>query len=143
MPAEGQLTHLAIAPQWSGTPVALKPGHAQVILSTTPEMAADARGLVHGGFVFGLADYAAMLAINDPNVVLGAADFRFLKPVAVGDVLLADARLESELGKKRLVRIEVRRGDTAVLIGTCTCFVPEHHVLDTAPGAGSTPAAAR
>jgi acyl-coenzyme A thioesterase PaaI-like protein len=44
-------------------------------------MAADQRGLVHGGFTFGLADYAAMVAVNDPNVVLGAAEVRFLAPV--------------------------------------------------------------
>jgi acyl-coenzyme A thioesterase PaaI-like protein len=48
-------------------------------------MAVDDRGLVHGGFVFGLADHAAMLAVNDPNVVLGAASTRFLKPVRVGE----------------------------------------------------------
>jgi acyl-coenzyme A thioesterase PaaI-like protein len=48
-------------------------------------MVVDAHGLVHGGFVFGLADYAAMLAVNDPNVVLGAAEARFLKPVRRGD----------------------------------------------------------
>ena len=47
-------------------------------------MAADGRGLVHGGFTFGLADFAAMCAVNDPNVVLGAATCKFLAPVQVG-----------------------------------------------------------
>lgn len=32
-------------------------------------MAADEYRLVHGGFIFGLADYAVMLAINEPTVV--------------------------------------------------------------------------
>ena len=41
------------------------------------------------GFIFGAADYAAMLAVNQPNVVLGAAETHFLKPSRVGDVLLA------------------------------------------------------
>lgn len=122
-------THLRIEPRLSGTPVAIEPGYARVEMTVTPEMAADERGLVHGGFVFGLSDYAAMLAINHPNVVLGAAEVRFLKPVALGDTLVAEAGLETELGKKRMVRVEVRRGEVTVLIGSYTCFVPESHVL--------------
>ncbi|HSF38746.1 MAG TPA: hotdog domain-containing protein, partial [Thermoanaerobaculia bacterium] len=78
-------THLAIDRRLVGEPVELGPGTASVALVTVPEMAADERGLVHGGFVFGLADYAAMLAVNHPNVVLGSAETRFLKPVTVGE----------------------------------------------------------
>ena len=123
-------THTAIAPSLCGSPVSLAPGRAVVRLTLTPAMAVDARGLVHGGFVFGLADYAAMLAINDPNVVLGAAEIRFTAPVAVGDVLLAEARLTETAGKKRLVAVTVRRGEDTVFTGTFTCFVPAKHVLD-------------
>ena len=61
-------------------PTDLRPGYAKVTMVTTPVMSADDRGLTHGGFYFGMADYAAMLAVNDPNVVLGSADScRFLK----------------------------------------------------------------
>ena len=67
-------------------------GTARVGLTTLPEMAVDAAGLVHGGFVFGLADHAAMLAVNDPYVVLGSAAVRFLRPVRVGERLIAEAR---------------------------------------------------
>jgi uncharacterized protein (TIGR00369 family) len=126
-----QRTHLCVEPRLSGTPVAIAPGYARVEMTVVPEMAADDRGLVHGGFLFGLADYAAMLAINHPFVVVGAAEVRFLKPVALGDALVGEARLESELGKKRMVRVEVRRDEVAVLIGSYTCFVPEAHVLGT------------
>lgn len=93
-------------------------------------MAVDDRALVHGGFVFGLADYAAMLAVDDPNVVLGSADVRFLKPVVVGEPLVAEAVVESEAGKKRAVRVVVTRGADEVLTGTFTCYVLEHHVLE-------------
>ena len=122
-------THLRINPRLVGAPVGLAEGRAEVRLEALPEMAADARGLVHGGFIFGLADYAGMLAINHPNVVIGAAELRFLKPVVVGDVVVADAREVEAKGKKRIVEVEVRRGDEAVLRGTLTCFVPENHVL--------------
>ncbi len=123
-------THQRIDPGLCGRPETLEPGLARVAFTALPAMAADDRGLVHGGFVFGLADYAAMLAINDPNVVLGAAEVRFAAPVVVGEALLAEARLTETAGKKRLVAVTVRRGGDTVFTGTFTCFVPDKHVLD-------------
>ena len=69
----GARTHEAIDPELCGRLVSLAEGTAVVELRTVARMAADAHGLVHGGFVFGLADHAAMLAVNHPNVVLGSA----------------------------------------------------------------------
>ncbi len=129
-------THLAIDPRLCGTPLWQSEGSACAALRALPEMAADARGLVHGGFVFGLADYAAMLAINEPNVVLGSADVRLLAPVAVGDELRAEAALVRSDGKKQIVEVTVFRepktGEAArerVLFGSFVCFVPATHVL--------------
>jgi acyl-coenzyme A thioesterase PaaI-like protein len=126
-----QRTHNRIDARLCGTPIELLPGRSKVELGMLSEMAADDSGLVHGGFVFGLADYAAMLAINHPNVVLGASETRFLKPVLIGDMLIAEARLDSEQGKKRFVKVEVRRGADVVATAHCTCFVPARHVLDS------------
>lgn len=126
-------THGGIDAALCGTPQVLEPGQCTVTLATTPCMAADDRGLVHGGFVFGLADYAAMLAVNDPNVVLGAAETTFLKPVRVGEALTAEARVREDAevkGRKRLVDVRVLRGETEVLRGVFTCFVLDKHVLD-------------
>ena len=125
-------THLAIDPRLVGTPLELGDGTARVELTAAPEMAADERGLVHGGFVFGLADYAAMLAVNEPNVVLGSSEVRFLKPVVVGERLVAEAAVEEKSGKKIRVRVTVRRGGDEVFIGAFVCFVPERHVLEGA-----------
>ncbi|MBX3274914.1 MAG: hypothetical protein KF729_31915 [Sandaracinaceae bacterium] len=122
-------THLAISARLVGTPVAIGDGIASARLVTSAEMAADDRGLVHGGFVFGLADYAAMLAVNDPLVVLGAADVRFTAPVAVGDEVLARATVTEAKGKKRVVAVSASVADRVVLEGTLTAFVLEQHVL--------------
>ena len=105
-------THLAIDRRLCGEP--LDPGEtaagtARVGLTTVPEMAADAAGLVHGGFVFGLADHAAMLAVNHPNVVLGSAAVRFLRPVAVGERLVAEATVAETAGRRSRVLVAVRR----------------------------------
>ena len=84
---------------------------------------------LHGGFVFGLADYAAMLAVNDPNVVLGAAEVRFTAPVKVGDEVVAAAKVIEEKGKKRVIEVSAKVGEAEVLAGTLTAFVLPEHVL--------------
>lgn len=125
-------THLEISARLVGAPVEIGPGRAVARLAAVAEMAADERGLVHGGFAFGLADYAAMLAVNDPNVVLGASECRFLAPVVVGETMTARAQVEEEKGGKRLVRCVVET-DRKVFEGSFTCFVLEKHVLDSSP----------
>ncbi|MGB5812672.1 MAG: hotdog domain-containing protein [Polyangiales bacterium] len=124
-------THLEANSALIGVAVELAEGRASASLDTIDSMVVDERGLVHGGFVFGLADYAAMLAVNDPNVVLGAATTRFLKPVAVGSRVVAQARVVERDGRKRQVEVEARVDSTQVFEGTFVCFVLEHHVLDT------------
>jgi acyl-coenzyme A thioesterase PaaI-like protein len=123
-------THLAIDPRWVGVVRALEPGRAVAALLTLPEMAADDRGLVHGGFVFGLADYAAMLAVDDPNVVLGSAEVRFVAPVRVGEEVVAEARVTSTDRRKRAIEVVARVGEREVLAGTMAAFVLDRHVLD-------------
>ncbi len=122
-------THLSISARLVGEPVDLEEGRASARLKTTAEMAADERGLVHGGFVFGLADYAGMLAVNDPNVVLGSADLRFVAPVEVGDEVVATASVVETKGKKRELQVSAKVGDRVVIEGTLVAFVLEQHVL--------------
>lgn len=132
-------THHALDRELCGTPEALAEGTATVSLTPTPRMQADETGLVHGGFVFGLADHAAMLAVNEPTVVLGAAELRLTAPVTVGQRLVAEATVAERSGKKHLVDVEVRAGDTVVLTGRLTCFVPPVHVLAPEPAPASAP----
>jgi len=123
-------THLGIDEELCGKVVALSEGAATVELSLTARMAADAHGLVHGGFVFGAADYAAMAAVNHPNVVLGSAETRFLRPSRVGGRLVFEARLTESVGKKRKVEVTARdESGQDAFAGTFTCFVLEAHVL--------------
>lgn len=127
-------THLAIDRRLCGEPLEIAEGSAAVAWTALPEMAADECGLVHGGFVFGLADYAAMLAVNHPNVVLGSAEVRFLKPVVVGERLVARAEIEETDGRKSRVQVEVRQGEEVVMSGSFRCFTLERHVLDAGGG---------
>jgi acyl-coenzyme A thioesterase PaaI-like protein len=131
-------THRALDRPLCGEPVSVTPGAAEVALVATAEMAADERGLVHGGFVFGLADHAAMLAVNEPNVVLVRAEVRFVAPVAVGDRMTARARVETSGagGARPVVEAEVMVEERAVFEGTLHCAVPSRHVLALDRGDG-------
>ena len=124
-------THLSISKHLVGECVNLSSDMATVALSTTLEMAADAMGLVHGGFIFGLADYAAMLAVNDPNVVLGSATTTFTAPVRVGDVATAVAEVVETKGRRREVAVNVTVGEKVVFTGTFMTFVLDRHVLSS------------
>lgn len=131
-------THLAIDRRLVGELLELGEGTARAALTLGPEMAADDRGLVHGGFAFGLADYAAMLAVNHPLVVLANASMKFLAPAQVGERLVAEARVVEAAGRKRRVEVTVRRaeapeGQEVVAAGEFLAVIPDRHVLDPHP----------
>jgi acyl-coenzyme A thioesterase PaaI-like protein len=123
-------THPLIDRALCGEPLSLALGEASVALTMTSNMVVDAHGLVHGGFVFGLADHAAMLAVNDPLVVLGSAQTRFLAPVAVGERVVAHAVRERTEGRKHTVSVSAVVGDREVFSGTFVAYVLDRHVMD-------------
>ena len=128
-------THQRIDRRLSGEPLEVGPGRSRVRLTTTPEMAADAEGLVHGGFIFSLADHCAMLAVNELFVVLGSAEMRFLAPLRVGDVVEAHGEIiESEDGRHRVEVVVERTSETSVTLlarGVFRCIVMPRHVLES------------
>jgi uncharacterized protein (TIGR00369 family) len=123
------LTHEKINKTLCGQPLKVEDNYSRVAFKTTADMAVDDFGLVHGGFIFGLADHAAMIAVNDPNVVLGGAEVKFLKPVKVDESVIAEANVNEVKGKKHVVTVEVTRDGKPVFEGTFACFVLEQHVL--------------
>jgi acyl-coenzyme A thioesterase PaaI-like protein len=122
-------THKLINKKLCGIPVAIFEKGSEVSLEVHSDMAVDETGLVHGGFIFGLADYAAMVAVNHPNVVLGSASVRFSKPVKVGDQLTAKAEINSGKDPKIPVKVNVWRANEIVFQGEFICFILERHVL--------------
>lgn len=122
-------THLNINTSLCGKVTKLQENYAEVLLHTTQQMAADAEGLVHGGFIFGAADYAAMSAVNDPYVVLGASSSKFIAPVKVGDAVLCKASVVNSKGKKSEVEVEAFVNEKLVFTGNFTTFVLPSHVL--------------
>jgi len=128
-----QNTHLLASKKLIGEVITIENNTAKVTLTITPEMAVDNFQLAHGSFVFGLADYAAMVAINEPTVVLGKAETKFMKPVVVNDKLTAVATItDKSHPKKILVTVAVSNAKSEVVFeGTFVCFVLEKHILAT------------
>ena len=122
-------THLNIDTSLCGKVVNLDTNYAEVLIHTTQQMSADSQGLVHGGFIFSAADYAAMSAVNDPYVVLGASSSKFVAPVKVGEAVLCQASVVSEKGKKRVVEVKAFVDGKLVFEGEFTTFVLDKHVL--------------
>lgn len=131
-------THLKIKENLVGRPLEIfTEDHALVELKTSEDMVADDKGLIHGGFIFGLADYAAMLAVNHPNVILKEAKVKFIKPVKLGCTLLAEAKIVARVvdtkGKEeRLVEVIVKRKEDGVQVfrGEFRCIILPRHVLE-------------
>jgi acyl-coenzyme A thioesterase PaaI-like protein len=123
-------THGGISHSLVGIPIEVINGVESIAeLKALNEMAADSSGLIHGGFTFGLADYAAMLAVNHPNVVLGSAQARFMAPVKIGETMMAHAKVIKTDGKKSKVNVEVNVDEQKVFTGVFTCYSLEKHIL--------------
>lgn len=127
----GIRTHLSIDSELHGVPSQLEPGFARLPWIAKGTMVADDEGLIHGGYLFSAADYAAMLAVNDPNVVLGGVNCRFLKPLVVGDEVVIEARVTKVDGKKHRVTVDAKKGSILVFQGDFVCFVLPNHILSS------------
>jgi len=122
-------THLMIDRTLSGDLEKLEKGYAQVKLLTTEDMRADSVGLVHGGFIFSAADFAAMAAVNEPNVVLAGANCQFLAPVRIGDEVIFEAHVRHSEARKRNVTVTAFAYEVKVFEAEFKTVVTDKHVL--------------
>ena len=110
--------------QWLGIEIIeIKPGYSKIKMTVRPEMI-NGFGIVHGGIAFSLADSAFAFACNNRNIVSVALDtsINFIKPVHVGDSLVAEAT-EIHNGKSTgLYHINIsnqHQHTVAIFKGTC------------------------
>ena len=122
-------THESINQNLCGEIHKLEVGYVEVELVTTEDMLADEMGLIHGGFIFSAADYAAMAAVNERNVVLVASECQFLSPVKLGDTVKIIAKVRHKEGRKRNVEVEGFALDIKVCSGLFKTVITERHVL--------------
>lgn len=123
-------THLNINETLNGEVVVIKDGYAKVELKVSEAMVADERGLIHGGFIFGAADYAAMAAVNHPNVVLAKSEVKFLAPSKLGDKIILEANIIEQNGAKSTVEVTAIANEKLSFKGLFYTVTLEKHVLD-------------
>lgn len=122
-------THTLINKYLNGEIQKLEDGYVELLLRGEQEMVVDELGLIHGGFIFGAADFAAMAAVNEPNVVLVASETQFLSPVKLHDKVLFKAKVRHHEGRKRNVHVEAYVFEIKVFEGEFKTVVTEKHVL--------------
>ena len=122
-------THERVNSELNGEIIKLEAGYVELRLITTSEMVADDVGLIHGGFIFSAADYAAMLAVNEKNVVLVGSECQFLSPVKFHDEVDFIAKVRHKDGRKRNVHVEGHVLDIKVFEGEFKTVITDRHVL--------------
>jgi acyl-CoA thioesterase len=72
----------------------------------------NGHGIVHGAFVFAVADTAFACACNShgPVTVAAAADITFVAPARLGEQLVARAEERTRFGRSGIYDVTVRRG---------------------------------
>jgi acyl-CoA thioesterase len=90
-------------------------GTAVLRMTVTAAMV-NGHGIVHGGYVFLLADSAFACACNShgPMTVAAGADITFVAPAYEGDVLVARAEERTRYGRSGLYDVTVLRGDEVI-----------------------------
>lgn len=95
--------------------VELRAGRAALRMTVTDAMV-NGHGIVHGGYVFTLADSAFACACNShgPVTVAAGADITFVASANAGDELIAVAEERTTYGRSGICDVTVTRGDDVI-----------------------------
>ena len=124
-------THLKIKSTLVGNLVAMSKNSSKVVLQTTHDMSVDEFGLIHSGFLFGSAEYAAVAAVNEPNVVVIGCRSKFFAPAKVGDLITFEAKGRFEDARKREIKVIGMINEIKVFEGLFQAVLLERHILQT------------
>ena len=92
------------------------PGRATARMRVTGSMT-NGHGIVHGGYIFLLADTAFAYACNSygPVTVAQSGQITFLSPAREGDELIAAAEERVRMERNGIYDVSVRRADGEIL----------------------------
>ncbi len=111
--------------QWLGIEILdISEGYSKIKMMVRPEMI-NGLGIVHGGIPFSFADSCFAFACNNRNVLSVALDtsINFIKPVQVGDLLIAEAKEIHNGQSTGLYHITIcNQKDHIVALFKGTCF---------------------
>ncbi len=124
-------SHKKIRSSISGKITLLEQGHSKTVLQTTKEMVVDELGLIHSGFIFGAAEYAAIISINQENQVVVGSKNKFLAPAKEGDEIEFEAVAKFEDLRKREVKVTGHINEIKIFEGIFQIVILEQHILKT------------
>ncbi len=124
-------THEKIRSSLCGTILKLDTGYSKTTLQTTKDMVLDDLGLIHSGFIFGAADYAAAVAVNEPNIVIIGSRSKFLAPAKVDDLIEFEANAKFEDSRKREIKVSGFINEIKIYEGLFQAVVLEQHIFKT------------
>ncbi len=120
--------------QWLGISVLeIKEGYSKIKMVIRPEMI-NGLGTVHGGVAFAFADSAFAFACNNRNILSVALDtsINFIKPIFVGDDLIAEAKEIHNGRSTGLYHISItNQNQQLVAFFKGTCFRTEKMLINT------------
>jgi acyl-coenzyme A thioesterase PaaI-like protein len=94
-------------------------------------MIIDEYGLIHSGFIFSAADYAAAVAVNEDNVVIIGGRSKFLAPAKLNDLIEFEAHAKFEDSRKREIKVDGYINDIRIFEGVFQAVILENHILKT------------
>ena len=124
-------SHKKLRTSISGKIIFLEKGHSKTTLQTTKEMVVDDLGLIHSGFIFSGAEYAALVSINQENLVAIGSKCKFLAPAKEGDTIEFEAVAKFEDSRKREVKVTGHINDIKIFDGIFQIVILEQHILKT------------
>ena len=123
------VSHYEVNQSLTGTLEELEEGYARVNFTATEDMVVDRRGMIHSGFIFGAANYAAMAAVNISTAILAVSKTNFLAPLSVNDEAVFEATALQKDTRKRNVMVVGYFNNIKFFEGEFTIVVLEHHPL--------------
>lgn len=92
------------------------------ILDTVEGMGFARTKIVRGHHIFAQANSLAVAIIDAPVALTGSVEMRFLRPVMVGERLVAKAQVDSVEGRRYVVDVQTRSGNDEVFTGRFVVF---------------------
>lgn len=95
---------------------------AQSYLVTNEEMALQKSRIIRGHHTFAQANSLAVAVIDAEIVLTGSVEIKYHEPVYVGEKLEAEARVDSIIGNKYLIKVKTYKGEDLVFSGDFIMF---------------------
>ncbi|MDQ1341353.1 MAG: hypothetical protein QG567_2511, partial [Campylobacterota bacterium] len=87
------------------------------------------KGMIHSGFIFSSANFAAMAAVNMSTAIPVVSKTNFLAPISVNDEAVFEARELHKDTRKRVVKVVGYIHNIKFFDGEFTIVVLDHHPL--------------